>query len=132
MAQKRLPELHELEREVMLEIWSRRESTVREVLDGLNARADKTRAYTTVMTVMSRLAEKELLVRRRSGKTDHYSAAMTRADYEERRAAGEVADLVDEYGDTVLVHFARSIQQLDPERRKELRRLAGKQPADSA
>ncbi|PTL60318.1 BlaI/MecI/CopY family transcriptional regulator [Paraconexibacter algicola] len=128
MPQERLPELHELEREVMSEVWSRGESTVREVLDGLNARAEKTRAYTTVMTVMSRLAEKDLLVRRRSGKTDHYTAALSRADYHERRAAGEVADLIDEYGDKVLVHFARSIQQLDPERRRELRRLAGKKP----
>lgn len=112
----------------MAEIWSRGESTVRDVLDGLNARAEKTRAYTTVMTVMSRLAEKDLLVRHRSGKTDHYAAALSRAEYDERRAAGEVADLVDAYGDTVLVHFARSIQQLDPERRRELRRLAGKKP----
>ena len=110
----------------MVEVWARGEATVREVLDALNSRTEKARAYTTVMTVMGRLAEKELLVRRRSGRSDRYAAAMSQEDYAERRAAAEVAGLLDEHGDRALVHFARSIQELDPERRRALRRLAGK------
>jgi predicted transcriptional regulator len=59
------PELHELEEEVMEEIWRHDEISVREVTESLNAQADKPRAYTTYMTIMGRLDRKGLLTRRR-------------------------------------------------------------------
>ncbi len=64
------PPLHELERAVMEEVWRREQTTVREVMDALNGRGDADRAYTTYMTIMSRLDSKGLLSRRREGKTD--------------------------------------------------------------
>lgn len=118
------PPLHELETEIMDVAWSREETTVRDVLDELNARSERVRAYTTVMTVMTRLCDKGLLERRRRGKTDVYHAALDREEYDERRSAGQVAELLDTYGDRALVHFARSLQKLDPDRRERLRRLA--------
>lgn len=118
------PPLHELESEVMDEVWDRGETTVRAVLEALNARADKTRAYTTIMTIMSRLDRKGLLDRRREGKTDVYVPALSREEYQEARARTEVGTLVDEYGDLALVHFARQMAKLDPARREKLRRLA--------
>lgn len=108
-------------------VWAGDETTVRAVLDHLNARSERLRAYTTVMTVMSRLCEKGLLERRRSGKTDVYRASLNRDEYDERRSAGQVAELLDTYGDRALVHFARSLQKLDPDRRERLRRLARRQ-----
>lgn len=108
----------------MEEVWDRGETTVRAVLEALNARADKTRAYTTIMTIMSRLDRKGLLDRRREGKTDIYVPALSREEYQEARARTEVGTLVDEYGDLALVHFARQMAQLDPARREKLRRLA--------
>jgi predicted transcriptional regulator len=68
------PALHELETEVMEEIWARGEVSVREVMEALNAGAEKERAYTTYMTIMARLDGKGLLARRREGKTDFYTA----------------------------------------------------------
>lgn len=108
----------------MEEVWVRGETTVRGVLEALNARAEKTRAYTTIMTIMRRLDRKGLLNRRRQGKTDIYVPALSREDYQEARARAEVGSLVDEYGDLALVHFARQMAQLDPARREKLRRLA--------
>jgi hypothetical protein len=61
------PPLHELESEVMEEMWRRETATVREVLEVLN-RGRKKRAYTTVMTIMRRLDRKGLLTRERSGR----------------------------------------------------------------
>ena len=116
--------LHELEREVMEELWRREEATVRDVLDALNRSAGRERAYTTVMTVMAKLHKKELLERRREGKTDIYSPVMTRERYMEARAQADVDALVDEYGDVALVALARQMAQLDPKRREQLRRLA--------
>lgn len=118
------PGLHELESELMELIWKRGECNVRAVLEELNKRSDKQRKYTTVMTTMVRLDRKGLLIRRRDGRTDIYKPAMTRDEYLEARAAAEVGALVDNYGEAALVHFARQMDQLDPERREQLRRLA--------
>jgi predicted transcriptional regulator len=119
------PPLHELESEVMEEVWQQsRPTTVRAVMDALNGRAAKQRAYTTIMTIMRRLDAKQLLTRKREGKTDIYSPRLSREDYLEARARAEVGALVDEYGDAALVHFARQMNRLDPKRREQLRRLA--------
>ena len=118
------PGLHEFESELMELMWELGECNVRSALEELNRRSDKERKYTTVMTTMARLDKKGLLVRRREGKTDIYKPAMTREEYFEARAAAEVGALVENYGEAALVHFARQMDQLDPKRREQLRRLA--------
>ena len=119
-----LPPLHELETEVMEAVWAREEASVREVMDLLNTKAPKPRAYTTYMTIMRRLDDKGLLERRREGKTDFYRPAYSREEYAQLRAQAEVDALVDRFGDVALGHFARQIAQLDPDRRRALQRLA--------
>lgn len=118
------PALHELEAEVMGEAWRHDEVTVREVLEALN-RGSKQRAYTTIMTIMARLDRKGLLTRRRVGKGDVYRPLLSREEYLEARARSEIDGLVADYGDLALAHFARRLENLDPERRRALRRLAG-------
>ncbi len=108
----------------MEEIWSRDRATVREVLEAINARHERQRAYTTVMTVMQILARKGLVTRRREGKTDVYTAALDKEAYRDARAGAEVTSLVAEYGDVAFAHFARHMARLDPERRARLRRHA--------
>ncbi len=118
-----VPPLHELESEVMEVLWERGESRVREVMDALNVRSGRERAYTTFMTIMVRLHKKGLLSRRREGKSDFYVPALTRAEYASARAAAEVDGLVEQYGDVALSHFARQMASLDPARRRALERL---------
>jgi predicted transcriptional regulator len=120
------PRLHDLEAEVMQEMWRVDEAPVRAVMETLNARSDKERKYTTIMTIMARLHRKGLLTRRREGKTDIYAAALTREEYLEARAREEVGALVQEYGDVALVHFHRQMDGLDRKRREQLRRMARK------
>lgn len=108
----------------MAEVWRRGELTVRDVMETLNARGEKQRAYTTVMTIMSRLDGKQILERRRAGKTDIYRARMSEDEYNELRAGAEVGALVEQFGEVALVHFAREMAKLDPRRREQLRRLA--------
>ncbi|HUO74503.1 MAG TPA: BlaI/MecI/CopY family transcriptional regulator [Solirubrobacteraceae bacterium] len=126
MAQQVPPQLHELEAEVMEEVWAEGEASVRSVMQALNARASKERAYTTYMTIMSRLHKKGALVRRREGKTDFYTPAYDRDEYMALRAGSEVDNLVAQYGDAALSHFARRMAGLDPARRRALERLARK------
>ena len=118
------PPLHELESEVMDEMWRLGRATVRELMEAINARSRKPRAYTTYMTIMARLDGKGLLEREREGKTDVYWPRMDRESYLEQRAQAEVQQLVDDYGDLALVHFARAMRTLDPARERALRRLA--------
>ncbi|MCW3069049.1 MAG: transcriptional repressor, CopY family [Solirubrobacterales bacterium] len=108
----------------MEEIWSVGEASVRSVMEALNERAQKPRAYTTYMTIMARLHHKGVLDRRREGKTDIYAPVLDRDDYMTARARAEVEGLVAEYGDVALSHFAQQMAQLDPERRRALQRLA--------
>jgi predicted transcriptional regulator len=118
------PALHELESEIMEEMWGRPEATVRDVQVALNARGEKTRAYTTLLTVMTRLDGKGLLNRRREGRFDVYAPAISREDYLAARAEASVEALVEDFGDLALAHFARHINGLDPQRLETLRRLA--------
>ena len=108
----------------MDEMWRLRRATVRELMDAVNAGSRKPRAYTTYMTIMVRLETKGLLERERQGKTDTYWPRLDREAYLEQRAQAEVQQLVAEYGDHALVHFARAMQTLDPARMRALRRLA--------
>src|ERR1700729_1794876 len=120
------PPLHELESEVMEELWRSGEASVRSVMEALNKRATHERAYTTYMTIMARLHKKGLLVRRREGKTDFYAPSLSRDEYLAVRARAEVEDLVAQYGDVALSHFAQQMAGLDPARRRALQRLARK------
>jgi predicted transcriptional regulator len=118
------PALHELEAEIMEEVWRQGDTTVKLVMEALNKKAKAPRAYTTYMTVMRRLSDKNVLERTRSGRHDTYSPRLGRDEYLELRAGAEVRDLVDEFGDVALAHFARSLSTLDPARRRQLQRLA--------
>ncbi|HEV3070000.1 MAG TPA: BlaI/MecI/CopY family transcriptional regulator [Solirubrobacteraceae bacterium] len=121
-----LPPLHELEAEVMEELWSQGEATVRTVMEALNKRTRKKRAYTTYMTIMARLHKKGVLNRRREGKTDFYAPKLDRDEFMALRAGVEVEGLVAQYGEVALSHFARQVASLDPARRRALQRLARK------
>ena len=65
--------LGELESTIMDRMWSyRRPASVREVLEDL--RAEREIAYTTVMTVLQRLAKKRLALEAREGRAYLYRA----------------------------------------------------------
>jgi predicted transcriptional regulator len=118
------PPLPELETEVMERVWALGEATVHAVRDELNARSEKQRAYTTVMTVMARLYAKGLLKKEHRGRRDYFVATLSRDEYLDARAESDVETLVAEYGDIALAHFAAHVAKLDPSRRRKLARLA--------
>ena len=118
------PALFELESEVMEEVWRQGRTNVRAVMEALNKKRRKDRAYTTYMTIMARLARKGLLHREREGRTDMYWPKLTREQFLRSRAQQEVSSLVDEFGEVALVHFAKEFDKLDPARMRQLRRLA--------
>jgi BlaI family penicillinase repressor len=64
------------ELEVLKVLWDRGPSTVREVMDVLNA--DRTRAYTSVMSLLNVMTEKGLLLREPRGRAFVYKAKSNR------------------------------------------------------
>ena len=70
---KEITQLGELESEVMSVVWEKGKATVQEVKDTLEPR--RPLAYTTVMTVMTRLAEKGMLDRYKEGRAHVYTPA---------------------------------------------------------
>ncbi len=108
----------------MEELWRSGEAPVRAVMEALNKRTTKKRAYTTYLTIMARLHKKGMLLRRRDGKTDFYAPRQDRDEYRALRARSEVEGLVAQYGDVALRNFAQQMAGLDPARRRALQRLA--------
>ena len=86
---RRLLDLAPLELDCMNTLWPVGESTVREIRDGLAAR--RPRAYTTIMTIMDRLARKGVVERVKSGRAYVYRARLT-ADEARTQALGQVLE----------------------------------------
>lgn len=108
-----------LEAEIMRVLWDeKRAMTVREVLVRLNDGTREPLAYTTVMTVMARLAEKEILRRRPQGRGYVYEAAVS------DQAAVAVRGLLRDFGDSAIASFVDQARA-DPKLLRRLRRLLG-------
>jgi predicted transcriptional regulator len=94
--------LGDLEREVMTQLWDAAGPlTVRQVHDRLSR--DRDLAYTTVMTVLDRLAKKGVVVQQRSDRAYRYAPAQTR----EEMTAAVMLDALSASGDqdAALAHF---------------------------
>lgn len=70
-------------------LWPLGEGTVREIRDGLAAR--RPRAYTTIMTIMDRLARKGVVERRKSGRAYIYRPNLS-AQEAQAQALGQVVE----------------------------------------
>lgn len=112
--------LGELQAEVMAAFWRRGDATVRDVVDDLN----RTRklAYTTVLTLVSRLWTRGLLVREPEGRGFRYRPAKSRDVL-----LGELSDeLIDrlfaDFGEIAVARLGERLETLDPKRRARLER----------
>jgi predicted transcriptional regulator len=123
--------LGELQAEVMGIFWERGSATVRAVLEELNKRRRRRRkdefAYTTVLTVVSRLWSRDLLSREPEGRGFRYQATRTRDEL-----LGELSDelinrLLDDFGEIAVARLGARLDDLDPSRLRKLKREGGKQ-----
>jgi predicted transcriptional regulator len=105
----KLTRLGELERAVMDHLWSSGEpQTVRQVHEALAASRDL--AYTTIMTVLQRLAKKNLVVQHRDDRAHRYAPMHGRDEL----VAGLMVDALDQVSDSgsreaALVHFVERV-----------------------
>ncbi len=112
-----------LEHRVMRALWDHESATVGEALETVNG-TDGDLAYTTVMTVLTRLLDKKIVQREREGRGYRYTPAQSEAELVESSARREVDRLVDRFGEVALARFATTLEGVDPNTLERLRILA--------
>lgn len=115
--------LGDLELAIMEVLWERGPATVREVREALAE--NRQIAYTTVMTVMARLADKGILSRKKEGRAYVYWPDKKRKDLEASLAAQVVRALLRDFGEVAVSQFIHELEQTDPASMAKLGELAG-------
>ncbi len=118
MAKNSIKILGDLESEVMEIVWTAQKASVREVLFLLEKK--RKIAYTTVMTVMSRLHEKKILKREmdKSG-AFVYLPAQDKKSFLSQASKRIIQDFMKEYGDLAVAQFMDAIEAIDAKRSPE-------------
>ncbi len=116
--------LGELEKQIMDVVWERKHCSVRDVLTRLQK--DRKLAYTTVMTVMGRLVEKGVLVRKLHGLSYLYEPKVNREKFVSSYVHNMFKTAVSTLGQEAVTHFIKEIQKLSPERRNKLIKMLDK------
>ena len=112
-----MDEFGPLESETLDAVWrAAKPVAVRDVVERLNEDRPEPLAYTTVMTVMSRLAEKGILARQKAGRSYLYEASAPDA------AGLAVQGVLRAHGEAAVAHFVNEAQA-DPTVLRKLRRL---------
>jgi len=120
--------LGQLESAVMQLLWAADEPvSVRDVLEDLNR--ERALAYTTVMTVLDNLHEKQLVTRVKQGRAYLYSATSTRAEHTAALLDEVLASTGGADRGATLMHF---VGRMDAEEVAQLRSVLFDGPAEGA
>lgn len=103
--------LGDLEADVMEAVWASGEATVHDVHARLGA--DRELAYTTVMTVMSRLADKGLLVKHKDGAAYVYAPAASKEEFTRRTVGTVLSELLDDFTAPAMHQFVELVGEQD-------------------
>lgn len=111
----------DLQIEVMAAVWQLGPATVEDVRSAQPRQ--RRSAYNTIQTVMNRLVERGLLMRRRRGNAYVYTARYDEATYLARTIGDRLAEASPEARRAALVHL---VEGLDPSEQDEVARYAGR------
>ncbi|MBA4495298.1 BlaI/MecI/CopY family transcriptional regulator [Paenactinomyces guangxiensis] len=109
-----------LEIEIMNILWGQGQATVQDVLEQLQKNKDY--AYTTIMTVMSRLTKKGVLKREKKGKVFVYQPAYSPDEWIEKTSSHTIQSLLEDFGDVAIAQFVDVVGH-KPEHLKKLKRF---------
>ena len=113
--------LGDLEAEVMKIVWKTDKVTVRDVYEKLCP--EKNLAYTTIMTIMSRLAEKGLLQKEPQGNAYLYTPAISESDFA-KQVVSEVLDgLLEEFSEPAISHMVDKLGAEDAVKLEKLEQI---------
>lgn len=103
--------LGDLEADVMKIVWRAEKVTVREVHEQLCM--EKALAYTTVMTIMARLADKGLLEKELKGNAFVYNPAINEKDFAQQVVTQVLDGLLEEFAEPALSHIVDKLGSED-------------------
>ena len=114
--------LGELEAEIMEIIWQQKISTVREICNHLSRARKKALSFNTIMTIMNRLVEKNLLEKRGGENCYEYKPKLTKKEFLDNISNRVIKDLMKDFKPYVLAHFAENLDNDDLEELIKLRK----------
>lgn len=124
--------LGELESEIMEIIWGQKDAVSVKVVTEILSKKRQI-AYTTVMTIMARLANKGVLIRHLSGPSYLYKPKVSKEQFVARAVHGIFSSAVSTLGEEVLAHFiseafssstaVKEIQKINPKKRQQLLKI---------
>lgn len=107
MRKRKILELAPLELDCMTALWRLREGTVRDIRDALSER--RPRAYTTIMTIMDRLARKQIVSRQRDGRAWRYQAKLSSQEARTHAVAQVVESFFGGSTEELLKHISKGL-----------------------
>lgn len=122
--------LGELETQIMEVVWQAQNPvSVSDVLKVISKK--RTIAYTTIMTVMSRLTEKGLLKQKNNGKAYTYLPTYSKDTFLSRISRQFIKNFVASFGDTAIAHFAEELDKIPTDKKKKLLAMLGEKEKKS-
>jgi len=113
--------LGNLEEEVMEAMWKLKKAKVRDVLDSF--KGTKKPAYTTVMTVMTRLSQKGILKRKMVNDYYIYKPVQNKESFLAQNSKKIINSLFKNFGeDLAIAQFIDHIENIDYKKSKDLRK----------
>ncbi|BCU81875.1 hypothetical protein JIR001_16580 [Polycladomyces abyssicola] len=109
-----------LETRVMEVLWSKRTATVQEVVDELND--EKNYAYTTILTILTRLTRKGVLIRIKEGRMYRYQPRYTKEEWVKKVTSQAVEGLLSDFGELAIAQFVDTVGNT-PDQLEKLKRL---------
>ncbi|MBI2621195.1 MAG: BlaI/MecI/CopY family transcriptional regulator [Candidatus Levybacteria bacterium] len=112
----KLKSLSNLEQRVMDIVWEFKKCSTRDVLNKINK--DKKYAYTTIATLLNRLNEKGLVIKKIEKEGYVYSPKVSRESYTKNVAQTFLKRFINSFGDSAIASFAESVDKLPQKKKK--------------
>lgn len=111
-----------LEARVMEVIWDKQTATVQEVVEELND--EKNYAYTTILTILTRLTRKGMLDRIKEGRSHRYRPRYTKEEWVKKVTSQAVEGLLSDFGELAIAQFVDTVGST-PDQLEKLKHLIG-------
>jgi len=116
-----------LEAEVMWLVWQKGQATVKQIHRVLARKREI--AYTTVMTTMSRLADKGIMSRTRRGMAYLYRPTMSKTEFDRWVLRSVMTGLLENFDTATMDYLVEYLSQEHPEQLEHLRQVLAPQAA---
>lgn len=114
------------ESDIMEIVWHNKEAiSVKTVFENLSK--NRPIAYTTVMTIMTRLVDKRVLTRNLRGQKYLYKPKLGKKQFIANAVHGIFSTAVSTLGEEALTPFIKEIGKISPQRRRELLKILNDQ-----